>query len=189
MHRSKLASISCGRGSGSASRYVDLAVELDSKDRIEFTNIYREELGVLNDYIHKVLITAMQADAEGGDSADEDVAVAAEVVESIDSDHPSSDEVEEEESYSGGKRRRSSRAASKSAREATRAHFNQILGDSEDEDEEDFQSEDEDGTDDGDSDAETNTDEEAILSSDDEEGIDKDEDIKHGSASKKARVH
>ncbi|KAL3783600.1 hypothetical protein HJC23_002104 [Cyclotella cryptica] len=183
VHRSKLASISCGRGSGSASRYVDMAVELDSGDLIEFTNIYREELVVLNDYIHKVLIPAMQVDAEGGDSADE---VVAEVIES---DHPNSDGEEEAETSSTGKRRRSSRAASKSAREATRAHFDQVVDDSDEEDEEDFQSEDERGTDDSDSDAQINTDEEAALSSDDGEGMDTDQESEQGSASKKAKIN
>ncbi|KAL7519276.1 hypothetical protein ACHAWX_004063 [Stephanocyclus meneghinianus] len=189
VHRSKLAAISCGRGSGSSSRYVDMAVELDSKDRVEFTNIYREELGVLNDYIHKVLIPAMQIDADGGDSADEEISVVAEEVESTDGDHSNNNDEEGAETSSVGKRRRSSRAASRSAREATRAHFDQVVDESEDEDEEDFQSGNDHGTDDSDGDAETNSDEEAVLSSDDDEFMDPDEDSQKGNASKKAKVH
>ena len=150
-----------------------MAVELDSKEHIEFTNIAREELGVLNDYIHKTLIPAMQADADGSESIDEHDAVAVEVVESDDD----SDDLEENSDVtksSGSKRGRPSRAASKMAREATRAHFDRgVQEDSEeDEDEEDFQSDDGSDSDDGsgsDSDGDENTDEEGIASSDDEE--------------------
>ena len=91
VHRSKLVSISCGRGSvggGGSSRYVDMIATLDDDDGdddvetnksatktkkkkkkkketiLEFTNINRDELTGLNDYIHKVLIPAMKSDCE-----------------------------------------------------------------------------------------------------------------------------
>jgi len=68
--RSKLASISCGRGSGQ-SRFVDMVVQLDDESSdgdstLEFTNIDRDELQGLNGYIHNVLIPAMKIDAAGG---------------------------------------------------------------------------------------------------------------------------
>ncbi len=64
--RSDLQSIACGRGSGgqSSSRYVDMVLQQQDGDVVEFTNIQREELAVLNDYIHQVLIPAMQGDVK-----------------------------------------------------------------------------------------------------------------------------
>jgi hypothetical protein len=124
VHRSRLASISCGRGSG-GSRYVDMIATLDDGDdeggeedddggeedddvvvddgqkekkekkekekekkkkktkkknrssrsdasgTLEFTNIHRDELAGLNDYVHGVLIPAMQSDAADGDDDDD----------------------------------------------------------------------------------------------------------------------
>ena len=68
--RSDLKSIACGRGSGgqSSSRYVDMVLQRHQDDTVEFTNIQREELAVLNQYIHQVLIPAMQEDAKDGTS-------------------------------------------------------------------------------------------------------------------------
>ncbi|KAL7506398.1 hypothetical protein ACHAXN_004903 [Cyclotella atomus] len=177
VHRSKLASISCGRGSGSASRYVDMAVQLDSEERIEFTNIAREELGVLNDYIHKTLIPAMQVDATGvasdkEEDAEED-AVAVEVIVE-DGDESEQEKVDAETESSGSKRRRPSRAASRTAREATRAHFDRGVDEGSDDDEEDFQSDD--GSDDCDSESDGDTDEEAVASSDSEADVEMDTD-------------
>eukprot|EP00986_Skeletonema_menzelii_P019152 scaffold27070_cov147-Skeletonema_menzelii.AAC.15 len=136
--RSNLASISCGRGSGQ-SRFVDMVVQLDDDEStLEFTNIERDELQGLNGYIHNVLIPAMKKDAvEGSDNdgedkdvdEDEDVAMA-EVVNS-------SDEESESDESSGKCKRKSSRAASKSAREATRAHFAGLPECEDDEDDED----------------------------------------------------
>ena len=136
--RSNLASISCGRGSGQ-SRFVDMVVQLDDDDdsTLEFTNIEREELQGLNEYIHNVLIPAMKRDASQGsgnnqdESSDEDEEVAmAEVVDS------SADDCESDDSAAITKRK-SSRAASKSARESTRAHFAALNGQEEDDDEDD----------------------------------------------------
>lgn len=167
-----------------------MAIELDSKEHIEFTNIAREELGVLNDYIHRTLIPAMQADADGCESIDEDGAVAVEVVES-DCDSDGLEENNDVTKSSGSKRGRPSRAASRSAREATRAHFDRgVQEDSEeDEDEEDFQSNDGSDSDGSDSDSgdDENTDEEAIASSDDEE-MESDEDDTDDRDTKKSRV-
>lgn len=64
--RSLLHSIACGRGSSSAnsSRYVDMVLQLNDESTVEFSNILREELAVLNDYIHNVLIPAMNDDVQ-----------------------------------------------------------------------------------------------------------------------------
>lgn len=140
--RSNLASISCGRGSGQ-SRFVDMVVQLvdDDDSTLEFTNIERDELQGLNQYIHSVLIPAMKQDAaRGSDNAgeeedgdeDEDVAMA-EVVNSSDEDSDS-------EESSAKCKRKSSRAASKSAREVTRAHFAGLNGDDDDDDDSDAES-------------------------------------------------
>ncbi len=138
--RSSLASISCGRGSGQ-SRFVDMVVQLDDDDEstLEFTNIERDELQGLNEYIHNVLIPAMKKDAAEGsdkdgdeedrDEDDDDDVAMAEVVNSSDEDSDSDES-------SGQLKRKSSRAASKSAREATRAHFAGLDG-GDDEDDED----------------------------------------------------
>lgn len=78
VHRSRLHSIAVGRGGG--SRYVDLEAvvdgEGDEKERLEFTNIDREEMQVLNTYIHDVLVKAMARDVaeeeEGEDEVEKD---------------------------------------------------------------------------------------------------------------------
>jgi Histone chaperone Rttp106-like len=81
--RSDLRSIACGRGNGggqSSSRYVDMVVQLhNDTNSLEFSNIQREENGVLNQYIHKVLVPAMQADAENEEEDDDDVVAEAKV--------------------------------------------------------------------------------------------------------------
>jgi len=94
VHRSKLHSISCGRGSG-GSRYIDLVATLDTvfpphstitddtsdddneeeeedgkRETLEFQSIDRGELHVLNDYINAVLTKAMARDT--ADSSDDD---------------------------------------------------------------------------------------------------------------------
>ena len=77
--RSQLASIACGRGNGgtNSSRYVDMHCELDDGEgSIEFTNIRREEIGVLNNYIHGVLVPAMHRDVANQETATSVEAVA-----------------------------------------------------------------------------------------------------------------
>ena len=128
--RSSLASISCGRGPG-GSRFVDMMVQLDDDEEeggkksnnLEFTNINRDELSKLNEYIHGTLIPAMQADAasdsEAERSDDESVAVA-QVVDS-DTEEDDVDENENEDEMVSG--RRTKRAAARIASETTKAHF------------------------------------------------------------------
>jgi hypothetical protein len=48
-----------------------MVLELDNDNRVEFTNISREELQGLNDYIHSTLIPAMKRDASVSASDDE----------------------------------------------------------------------------------------------------------------------
>jgi hypothetical protein len=70
VHRSAMHSIAAGRGDGAdiSSRYVDLRVEVadgccgTKQQMLEFTNIHRSELTVMNEYIHKTLIPAMKKD-------------------------------------------------------------------------------------------------------------------------------
>ncbi|KAL7551770.1 hypothetical protein ACHAWF_014974 [Thalassiosira exigua] len=213
--RSHLASISCGRGSGS-SRYVDMVVQLHAteddegegsqkkkknSDTLEFTNIHRDELTGLNDYIHKVLIPEMQRDANGAgeasgddgtDDSDEDESDAiAEVV-----DGGSDDEEEERE---GPRKRRPSRAASRAAREVTRAALRAAPtgGDEEDDtdddsemfEEEDADSSDSDAEDDGDSDeSDSEGDDDLEEEEDDEDSEGDEEDGDYNRKSKKARM-
>mmetsp|Transcript_50366 Transcript_50366/g.151698 ORF Transcript_50366/g.151698 Transcript_50366/m.151698 type:complete len:564 (-) Transcript_50366:416-2107(-) len=131
IHRSTLHSISCGRGSSSnGSRYVDLAAVLHGSDgdddggdeggeRMEFSNINREELRVLNYYIHKVLVRAMARDAADGSDDDDDEVVVEEVV-AVNDDQ---DEDDGENDDTAGRRKRSRRAASREARAATKAQI------------------------------------------------------------------
>lgn len=122
LHRSTLHSIACGRGSG-GSRYVDMNLMLDDETPLEFTNIHRDELVHLNNYIHSILIPAMKRDAIAQDNDDND-------------DDMESNTEEEEEEASLGKRKRTQRKASKEARQATRAHMEQTQ-DEEDSDDDD----------------------------------------------------
>jgi hypothetical protein len=81
--RSQLASIACGRTGGNAGRYVDMTVTLNTDNNnnkakkkettLEFTNIHRSELTVLREYIHGVLIPAMQKDVADGENTGGDV--------------------------------------------------------------------------------------------------------------------
>ena len=140
--RSSLASISCGRGPG-GSRFVDMMVQLDEEEgdkksnNLEFTNINRDELSKLNDYIHKTLIPAMQAeadaasDSEDGKSDDDSVAVA----QVVDSDTEEDGMDENEDDLVSG--RRSKRAAAKIGREATKAHFGSKAAAEDDSDDDD----------------------------------------------------
>jgi len=96
-HRSVLHSIACGRGKGSGgTRYVDMTITVadnkeskdnknknqedtedenreDNLEEIEFTNISREELKSLNEYIYNVLMPAMSKDVGTPDAGGEDV--------------------------------------------------------------------------------------------------------------------
>lgn len=118
--RSELHSIACGRGAG-GSRYVDMALTLDSTGgddsdtkQLEFSNIHRDELRNLNDYIHKVLIPAMTKEVDSDDGEpenDEASAVPSAASPSLAGASPAQ-----------GKRY-GKRKASRAAREATRAEL------------------------------------------------------------------
>mmetsp|Transcript_8512 Transcript_8512/g.12323 ORF Transcript_8512/g.12323 Transcript_8512/m.12323 type:complete len:438 (-) Transcript_8512:893-2206(-) len=124
--RQSLHSIACGRGASGSSRYVDMNVQLDNDDTIEFTNIHREELNVLNDYIHKVLIPAMKKDADS--DAGSDVDVEDEVTESDDAGEDD-DETSEP--------RRPRRKASRDARHTTKKEIEMGEDESNEDDEDD----------------------------------------------------
>jgi hypothetical protein len=131
--RSDLHSIACGRGASGQSRYVDLNIQLDNEETLEFTNINRDELGVLNDYIHKVLIPAMHKDArDDEDEADHDEE---ESLAEIDLD----DDTEDDKSEDAETSRRPKRKASTEARQATKSQLQSGAGedDDDDDDEED----------------------------------------------------
>ncbi|VEU34011.1 unnamed protein product [Pseudo-nitzschia multistriata] len=116
--RAVLHSIACGRGgSGSdSSRYVDLVLKVTGQasetaegeacvETVEFTNIQREETGVLNDYIHNVLIPAMASDADKKNRTDHDDDCGGESsgAEAAAADAAASDGETTEEEASGGK--------------------------------------------------------------------------------------
>ena len=192
--RSTLHSIQCGRGGGD-SRYVDLVAELeDDEGAVEFSNIAREEVRVLNDFIHQVLIKAMTRDAEGGEvendkkvAAAAAAATAASPVAKIDdaerkmgssaNESPigtsSGDDSIEFVGTTGGRARR---AASRDAREATKAQLQANASgggndeeDSDDDDEEDFVMDANDSASESEDDSEED---ESDASEDEEEGGD-----------------
>ena len=197
--RSSLHSLQCGRGGGD-SRYVDLIGELiDDEGSVEFSNIAREELRVLDHYIHQVLIKAMERDVKGG--GDEGgMKIEADAVASPASKFggderkmgPSADESPigassgddsvEIVSVTGG---RSRRAASREAREATKAQLQAkaLAGgnddeDSDDDDEEDFVMHDESAEDDSEEDESdaSDDDEEADATESEDDDDDNDDD-------------
>lgn len=177
--RSKLHSIACGRGNGASSRYVDMHITLDDDTAMEFTNISREELSVLNSYIHKILIPAMQRD-QSQDYGDGAVAVVAKTESaSMSSDQDSDDEALEVVKVEGG-RGRSKRKAAREASQQTKQHYQKHKGDDESDEEENAESSDDEAFDGADND----TDEE---SSDDEDfgGDDDDDSVKVAKATKK----
>jgi hypothetical protein len=139
LSRDRLVSIASGRGasgsaSGASSRYFDIIVEVQDKYDPElncqevFTGIAREELQVLNQYIHRVLIPAMKQDSgtnaenkEGGvDEAEEEeddmevpgkrnprrkASVEAQLVSrsQFEHDEDADEDDEDEEDYNGGR--------------------------------------------------------------------------------------
>lgn len=152
IHRSQLHSISCGRGAGASSRFVDLAITLDdtsdagdgennNHESLEFTNIDREELQCLNNYIHNVLIKAMAKDAADDDDKDnnnnddsDDVVVVKDDDESGATTDADDYVVIEESSR---KRKKTKRSASVHARKATKVQLQSPASDDESDDEED----------------------------------------------------
>jgi hypothetical protein len=123
--RSSLHSIACGRGASGSSRYVDMNIQLDDDDKtLEFTNIHREELGGLNDYLHKILIPAMKQDTVGDEKEDDSV----DAVEEVEDDDDENDDDDT------GASRRPSRKASKEAREATKSQMKTGVGEDDDSD-------------------------------------------------------
>mmetsp|Transcript_15867 Transcript_15867/g.19353 ORF Transcript_15867/g.19353 Transcript_15867/m.19353 type:complete len:487 (-) Transcript_15867:2897-4357(-) len=136
VHRSKLHSISCGRGSG-GSRYVDLVATLDEKDStstLEFTNIDREETPVLNSYIQNVLIKEMQKDVEEEDGESDSFSKTDEETESF----PDKEVVKNVLQSSSSKKRKSTRSAALDARKSTKHQLRSVpTNDDEDDDDED----------------------------------------------------
>ena len=146
--RSKLHSIACGRGNGSSSRYVDMNITLDDDTALEFTNISREELSVLNHYIHNILIPAMQRDQAGvvqddshqhHDNEDSDAVVVTAVAKAEDGDRNSDQESDDSVQVIKveGSRGRSKRKAAREAIQQTKQHYHAINNDEDEEDEED----------------------------------------------------
>lgn len=121
IHRQDLKSIACGRGAGS-SRYVDLKAILDDGENTacEFTNIEREELKVLNYWIHSVLIKAMQKDADEHGGSESDTSSSKDCKVRL-SDVNSSDSGDDEGGAGKGK---SKRTASKDAQRVTKVDLN-----------------------------------------------------------------
>jgi len=139
VHRSRLHSIAIGRGGG--SRYVDLQAIVDGeegddeKEQIEFTNIDREEMQVLNTYIHNVLVKAMARDIAGdgeGDGEDEEE-------QGFEKADPTSDSGNE-----GPSRKRYRRAASLEASEVIRRKLTKKSGNSQQGEEEEEDDDDDD---------------------------------------------
>ena len=185
----------------------------DGEGTVEFSNIAREELRVLDHYIHQVLIKAMERDANGGEDeggmkieADAAASPASKFGGGERKMGPTADESPigvssgddsvEIVGVTGG---RSRRAASREAREATKAQLQAkaLAGgnddeDSDDDDEEDFimhdESADEDSEDDEiESDA-SDDDEEAEATESEDDDDDEEEDDDDEPMKKKAKM-
>jgi hypothetical protein len=157
IHRSKLHSIAVGRGGG--SRYVDIHASTDDgKTQIEFTNIDREEMHVLNSYIHNTLVKAMAKDVAKAD----ELFNGGEVTEvKADPDEQQHDVDHDDEV----RRKRPRRAASELSQKVTRKELktNDGLDDDDEDDSDEYhagggndESEDDEDSDDSDEDMEEN---------------------------------
>mmetsp|Transcript_30318 Transcript_30318/g.69894 ORF Transcript_30318/g.69894 Transcript_30318/m.69894 type:complete len:155 (+) Transcript_30318:1001-1465(+) len=115
-----------------------MQVVLDDDRTIEFTNIHREELSVLDAYIHSILIPAMRRDVQDNHDDHDDHGPTAveltsdELVQVI--AEPETREVEI--GYQNPQRVRSRRAF-KESHEATKAQLEQPINEEEDDDDED----------------------------------------------------
>jgi hypothetical protein len=226
VHRSKLASIACGRGGGTGgSRYVDMIATLDvvvegggsngkgkakssaasDASVLEFTNIHRGELSVLNDYVHDVLIPAMRMDAngdDGGTTTDKGHAIDARDV-SFEEEGEEEGEDDDDDDYEDvavaevvgdrdndvdagnavrwGRRGRPTRAASRAAREINRTAVSAPMAvredrdDDVDDDDESEEFREEDETSEDDDDSAVTSDGESIFSVDEEDEEDEGE--------------
>jgi hypothetical protein len=171
IHRSKLHSIAVGRGGG--SRYVDIHASIDDgKTQIEFTNIDREEMHVLNSYIHDTLVKAMAQDVAKAD----DLVNGGKVTE-VKADPEEQQNQQDSEDEGENRRKRPRRAASELSQKVTRKELktNEDVENEEEDDsdeyhaeEQDDESEDGDDSDDSDEDMEENE-------SDSEDGEGKDD--------------
>lgn len=161
IHRSELHSIAVGRGGG--SRYVDIHASTDEgKTQIEFTNIDREEMHVLNAYIHDTLVKAMAQDVAKAD----ELFHGGEIAEvKADPDEQQQQEEENVDHDNEVRRKRPRRAASELSQKVTRKELktNDDLDDDDEDDSDEYhagdgndESEDDDDSDDSDEDMEEN---------------------------------
>lgn len=164
IHRSQLHSIAVGRGGG--ARYIDIHASInDGKTQLEFTNIDREEMNVLNSYIHNTLVKAMAQDIAKADdllNRGEDVEVSADLT------HPS------EEEDDGNTSKRPRRAAFELAQKITRKELK--IEDDESESAEDEYHAEEDSIESGDD----SDDSDEEMQDENDSGSDDEEDDEHG---------
>ncbi|EEC49755.1 predicted protein [Phaeodactylum tricornutum CCAP 1055/1] len=163
--RQKLASIACGRGGDTSSRYVDLTLTTtQDNETFEFTNIHRDELATINSYIHETLIPAMQRDVLK-DSDIEDASFKGTVLTRTELKQDNEEYTVLERSYCRPKRK-----ASVEARAINRkVQKSQLENDDEDDDDDDDEFVNRDQTMVQDDDEEFSSDEREGKSSDDEE--------------------
>lgn len=132
--KNQLKSIACGRGNG--TRFVDMQIQLEENhtipsvkfDLMELTNIPREELSVLDTYIHKTLIPSMLNDLSNDDERKDDQT-------EEDEDSNNDDQTDDEDERKNGnskkhdtmkKRPRSRRACAQEARRITKSQINKV---------------------------------------------------------------
>jgi hypothetical protein len=171
--RSNLQAIACGRGgAGNASRYVDMVLTLADDSTTEFTNIHRSELPVLREYIHGVLIPAMQKDADGGADAKAESPSASSASDPAQQQEDEEQEDKDEEGVPVG--RPGKRKASVEARAVTQRMRLESDDDDDEEGDDDFVAE-QNSDDDDDEDSEEESGENE--NDDDEESEDEDDNI------------
>jgi hypothetical protein len=164
--RSNLQAIACGRGgAGNASRYVDMVLTLADDSSTEFTNIHRSELPVLREYIHGVLIPAMQKDADGGTDAKAESQSVSSASDPAQQQEDKGEEDEDEERVSVG--RPGKRKASVEARAVTQRMRLESDDDDDEEGDDDFVAEQ--NSDDGEGSEEESGDDDDDNSEDDDD--------------------
>ena len=131
--KNQLKSIACGRGNG--TRFVDMQIQLEEDhsipsvkfDLMELTNIPRDELAVLDTYIHKTLIPSMLNDiSNDGKQKDDQTEEEEDSINDDDNTDEDQEENDDNKKQNTKKRPRSRRACAQEARRITKSQINKV---------------------------------------------------------------
>ena len=130
--KNQLKSIACGRGNG--TRFVDMQIQLEEDhsipsvkfDLMELTNIPRDELAVLDTYIHKTLIPSMLNDISNDGKQKDDQTEEEDDSNNDDNTDEDQEENDDNKKQNTKKRPRSRRACAQEARRITKSQINKV---------------------------------------------------------------